>query len=369
MSRRGAFPWLLPRESVYHRSDTMRGSRNGISARKARVAQGVRNSGRAMGARPVPERFRRSRATTACRCGGQPRLGGCSVNPDRGLLVPVALMLIVVLASWLGIAGTVLKEGKENGLYHLLLDWQTLIGAMIALVAALVAVRPVRRQVAEMRIQSAMQTYEHLRSRATAIERERALTWQARLEAGRMGRIVQSLRSVDQQSLLKVQTDELAKRLDALEVLSADCERAGFEKWGSPEAALGRLEFVAAISGLKVTLATLRLDVLKIQEDDAVRWASNQSQLRNMKVPDASAVLVDKAKAFLTHVDAEAVRLARLMNRLVNKTIVIDAFFQLGDAGRGIHARALRQHGCADEILGEQLRNAIAELVADGGPS
>jgi hypothetical protein len=78
-------------------------------------------------------------------------------------------------------------NAKVPSLYHLLLDWQTLIGAMIALVAALVAVRPVWRQVAEMRIQSAMQTYDHLRSCAIAIERERALTWQAKLEAGRMG--------------------------------------------------------------------------------------------------------------------------------------------------------------------------------------
>jgi hypothetical protein len=51
-------------------------------------------------------------------------------------------MLIVVLASWLGIAGTLVKEGEEDGLYKLLYDWQTLIGALIARVAALV-VHPV----------------------------------------------------------------------------------------------------------------------------------------------------------------------------------------------------------------------------------
>jgi hypothetical protein len=51
-----------------------------------------------------------------------------------------------------------------------------------------------------------------------------------------------------------------------------------------------------------------------------------------------------------------------------NEPVLLHAFLELGDTGLRIDARALRQHGRADEIVREELRNPIAELVADGGP-
>ena len=46
----------------------------------------------------------------------------------------------------------------------------------------------------------------------------------------------------------------------------------------------------------------------------------------------------------------------------------LDAFLQLGNTGGGVHARALRQHGRANEVVGEQLAHAKAQFVANGGP-
>ena len=77
------------------------------------------------------------------------------MKSDRGLLVPISMMLVVVLTAWLGIAGAILDDTKSNGLYKFLSNWQTLIGALIALAAALVAVRPVWQQVAETQKQVA----------------------------------------------------------------------------------------------------------------------------------------------------------------------------------------------------------------------
>ena len=45
-----------------------------------------------------------------------------------------------------------------------------------------------------------------------------------------------------------------------------------------------------------------------------------------------------------------------------------DTFFQLWNAGGGIHARALRQHGSGNEVIREQPTHAIAQLVANTGP-
>jgi len=47
----------------------------------------------------------------------------------------------------------------------------------------------------------------------------------------------------------------------------------------------------------------------------------------------------------------------------------VHALFQLGDAGGRVHAGALRQHGHGHEVLGEQRGDAVAQLVADGGPA
>ena len=51
-----------------------------------------------------------------------------------------------------------------------------------------------------------------------------------------------------------------------------------------------------------------------------------------------------------------------------DEAIFLDAFFQFGDAGFRVDAGALRQHGGADEMVGEELRDAKAEFVADRGP-
>ena len=51
-----------------------------------------------------------------------------------------------------------------------------------------------------------------------------------------------------------------------------------------------------------------------------------------------------------------------------DETVFPHALFEFGNAGFRIDARRLRQHRRADEILGEQRRDAVAQLVADGGP-
>src|SRR5208337_2854178 len=52
-----------------------------------------------------------------------------------------------------------------------------------------------------------------------------------------------------------------------------------------------------------------------------------------------------------------------------DEAVFLHAFFELGNAGFRIDARALRQHRRPDENVGKELRDAIAEFVADRGPS
>ena len=222
------------------------------------------------------------------------------MKSDRGLLVPISMMLVIVLTAWLGIAGAILDDTKANGLYTFLSNWQTVLGALIALAAALVAVRPVwqqvaetQKQVAETRKQSALQTLEHLRNRSNAIEHEQALTFQAQGHVGKAENLLQSLRSVSLQHLLEVLEKQLRERIKELEGLSVDLERAGYEHWGSIDVVQSRGEFSVAIAALISELSHLLVKVLEMRHADATQWTAYQALLEDLKEP---TVLEEKGK-------------------------------------------------------------------------
>jgi hypothetical protein len=48
--------------------------------------------------------------------------------------------------------------------------------------------------------------------------------------------------------------------------------------------------------------------------------------------------------------------------------VLLHALHQFGDAGGGVNTGALGQHGCGHKVVGEQLADAKAQLVANGGP-
>jgi hypothetical protein len=91
----------------------------------------------------------------------------------RDVLAFAALIFAFVLSAWLGIAGPLVKDFTGKGFYEFLKDWQTLIGAMVALGAAFIAVRPVWRQLGEMQRQNAHTQLELLRRRSIELEKER----------------------------------------------------------------------------------------------------------------------------------------------------------------------------------------------------
>ena len=94
-------------------------------------------------------------------------------GPPRHLLVFSSLLLAAILTSWLGLAGPLFSDVTTRGWYDFLKDWQTLIAALIALAAALVAARPVWKQLAISRAQTLQRSYEQLAARSTHLHKER----------------------------------------------------------------------------------------------------------------------------------------------------------------------------------------------------
>lgn len=82
------------------------------------------------------------------------------MRPTIGVLCLCLLVFTGILTAWLGVAGPVLTEASDKGLYKLIFDWQTLIGAALQLAAAGVAAWIVWGQLQEQRAQAAIQAME-----------------------------------------------------------------------------------------------------------------------------------------------------------------------------------------------------------------
>lgn len=97
----------------------------------------------------------------------------------RDLMVVALLMFAATMTSWLGIAGPVFSDATTIGLYQWAKDWQTLLGAILAILAAWLAARPVWRQLSEMQVQTAAQAYELLQRQDIIVAREFEFAWAA----------------------------------------------------------------------------------------------------------------------------------------------------------------------------------------------
>jgi hypothetical protein len=70
-------------------------------------------------------------------------------------------------------AGPVFSDATTRGWYDVLKDWQTLLAALTAMAAALIAARPVWKQLAIGRSQTLQRSYEQLSARSLHLHKER----------------------------------------------------------------------------------------------------------------------------------------------------------------------------------------------------
>jgi hypothetical protein len=84
------------------------------------------------------------------------------------------LMFTAILTVWIGLAGPLFGDRSWLHIWHLVERWQTVFAALLALAAAWWAVRPVQKQLAEQRRQSAAAASTMIAKTALALENERA---------------------------------------------------------------------------------------------------------------------------------------------------------------------------------------------------
>jgi len=79
------------------------------------------------------------------------------------------VILGFALFAWTGISGPILEFGPKNFLY----EYQTLIGGILAVAAAIFAVRPAYKQLGELRLQSRQREIERLAARSVQLNEDR----------------------------------------------------------------------------------------------------------------------------------------------------------------------------------------------------
>src|SRR5882757_3207654 len=107
------------------------------------------------------------------------------------------LLFTTILTVWLGAAGPLFGDRSGIHILHLMERWQTLVAALFALSAAWLAVRPVQKQLAEQRRQSAAAASTMIAKSALALEDERAALIKAKDD---LENIVSVLSDYDDQS-------------------------------------------------------------------------------------------------------------------------------------------------------------------------
>ncbi|TGN77242.1 hypothetical protein EOW77_0031180 [Bradyrhizobium yuanmingense] len=118
-------------------------------------------------------------------------------DPPKHLLVFSSLLLAAVLVVWIGLGGPIFSEASTRGWYVVLKDWQTLVAALIALIAALVAARPVWKQLAIARAQALQTSYEQLAARSLHLHKEREALYNLTSAIDIMAKALAGLPSLD----------------------------------------------------------------------------------------------------------------------------------------------------------------------------
>lgn len=96
-------------------------------------------------------------------------------KPKPDLIAFSLLLFSCALIAWTGVAGPIFSDDLWKGLDN----WQTLIAALLALAAAYFAARPVYRQLAEQRRQSAAAAVSMIVKAAVSLEEERGIVRKA----------------------------------------------------------------------------------------------------------------------------------------------------------------------------------------------
>jgi hypothetical protein len=196
---------------------------------------------------------------------------------DFGVIIPLTMMLIVLLAIWLSVVGPVgaVNDQGRSAFAKWLYDWQQLISGLLALIAAAVAAWLLWRQIDLLRVQLA-----DARRQAVAAERQTAIAIEesisrriaaahdidATVEAlnNSIGRIqLHSLENCDLADLRAARA-RVGERLEQL-------DRGVHQGNLRSKAMYAIARYIAAVSDMRLEIGVLIITIDDLQATDSLR--------------------------------------------------------------------------------------------------
>jgi hypothetical protein len=169
------------------------------------------------------------------------------------------LLFTVVFTAWLGVAGPLFGDRSWIQIWHVMEKWQTLVAALIALSAAWWAVRPVQKQLAEQRRQSAAAASTMIAKTALSLEDERAAVIKGKDDLESLGTVLSDYDDQSWHDIYQTWPDRAYRMSDTCSTLIAILYRTNER---NPEVTSLQKSRTATISALN----DLRKAILELAE-------------------------------------------------------------------------------------------------------
>jgi membrane protein implicated in regulation of membrane protease activity len=221
-------------------------------------------------------------------------------KPPADLLAFSILLLCCVLLVWTGIAGPIFADSFWVGLEK----WQTLLAAILALIAAYFAARPVYRQLEEQRRQSAAAAVTVIVKAAVALEGERD---RVRVVSDDLYRLNGLLHEYDNGSLHDIYASWPNAAFDQMDVCDAALRDMRRYSQRNPDLSTtqhARLHAIAALQAVRTSLTDLvtimRQNTSGLNYEDGEADIPEQEHDERRNVMDVNLA---KWKAAAAHLD------------------------------------------------------------------
>jgi hypothetical protein len=234
----------------------------------------------------------------------------------RGALVIFFSVFFATTVYWAGTKCTPGFLGAANaGCVEFWFNrYQTLLAAIIALVAAYVASKVVWRQLA-------VQTFDTFQRYTELIERDRLLAWRCKREARLSLLFEQNASSISHPSELIAWQSSLIERVITQQKLREEIEAAGTREWSS-EAGLSRGVLVTSLIQLGIDIDSLKhlIDTTLITHASGPipsQWMVDKQRLKAASVKAASEALNNDADTFLKLANPELAKLRAKLDSMM----------------------------------------------------
>jgi hypothetical protein len=176
---------------------------------------------------------------------------------SRDFLSVAFLLFTAILTVWLGVAGPLFGDRSWMQIWHLMERGQTFIAALFALFAAWLATRPVQKQLAEQRRQSAAAASTMIAKSVLALEGERTALIRGKDDLEGLGSVLLDYDNGNRHEIYQTWPDQAYQMSDSCSKIIAILYRASERNPELTSLQRSRIETISTLRNLRSSIIGL----------------------------------------------------------------------------------------------------------------